>query len=41
MDSKIFLMRWVFVTERDGDLIKHKAGIIVRGDLDKAFYSRD
>lgn len=40
-DSKIFPMRWVFVSKRDGDLIKHKARIVVRGGLDSTSYNRD
>lgn len=40
-DEKIFPMRWVFVTKKDGDLIKHKARIVLRGDLDKTSYNRD
>ncbi|KAI0993915.1 hypothetical protein K3495_g14269, partial [Podosphaera aphanis] len=40
-NSKIFPMRWVFVTKKDGELVKHKARIVVRGDLDKASYNRD
>lgn len=34
-NTKFFPMRWVFVTKKDGDLLKHKARIVVRGDLDK------
>ena len=41
MGEKIFPMRWVFITKKDGDLIKHKARIVVRGDLDKIPYNRD
>ncbi|KAI1000382.1 hypothetical protein K3495_g7810 [Podosphaera aphanis] len=41
--TQIFPMRWVFVTKRDsdGNLIKHKTRIVVRGDLDKTSYNRD
>ena len=39
--SKIFPMRWVFVNNRDGDLVKHKARIVVRDDLDETPYLRD
>ncbi|KAI0992801.1 hypothetical protein K3495_g15383, partial [Podosphaera aphanis] len=39
--SKIFPMRWVFITKKDGELVKHKARIVVRGDLDKTSYNRD
>ncbi|KAI1006136.1 hypothetical protein K3495_g2084 [Podosphaera aphanis] len=42
-NAQIFLMRWAFVTKRDsdGNLIKHKARTVVRGDLDKTPYNRD
>lgn len=39
--SKIFPMRWIFVIKKDGDLVKHKARIVVRGDLDETPYLRD
>ena len=40
-NAKIFPMRLVFVTKKDGDLIKYKARVVVRGDLDKTPYNRD
>lgn len=41
--SQVFSMRWVFVTKKDGDgnIIRHKARIVVRGHLDKTSYNRD
>lgn len=41
--SQIFPIKWVFVTKKDGDgnIIKHKAHIVVRGDLNKKAYNRD
>lgn len=34
-------MRWVFVTNKDGDLVKYKARVTVQGDLDKTPYDED
>lgn len=41
--SQIFPMRWVFVSKKDsdGNTIKFKARIVVRGDLDKTTHNRD
>lgn len=39
--SKIFPLRWVFISKKDGDLVKHKARVFVRGDLDETPYCRD